>query len=32
MTQFNAKDRNLKVSVIDDTAFIRKIVSKSLSE
>ena len=32
MTQFNAKDRNLKVLVIDDTAFVRKIVTKSLSE
>lgn len=32
MTQFNAKERNLKVLVIDDTAFVRKIVTKSLSE
>ena len=32
MTRFNAKERELKVLVIDDTAFVRKIVSKSLSE
>lgn len=32
MTHFNAKDRNLKVLVVDDTAFVRKIVTKSLAE
>lgn len=32
MTRFNAKDRNLKVLVIDDTAFIRKVITKSLAE
>jgi two-component system chemotaxis response regulator CheY len=32
MMQVNAKDRKCKVLVIDDTAFVRKIVSKSLSE
>ena len=32
MTRFNATDRNLKVLVIDDTAFIRKVITKSLAE
>ena len=32
MTRCNAKDRNLKVLVIEDTAFIRKIISKSLTD
>ena len=32
MTRCNAKDRNLKVLVIEDTGFIRKIIRKSLTD
>jgi two-component system chemotaxis response regulator CheY len=32
MTRFNASDRNLKALVINDTAFVRKVVAKSLTE
>ncbi len=31
MTHTIAKDRNLKVLVIDDTAFVRKVITKSLT-